>query len=168
MDYNDPFNCECRAYGRLAQENQLDLSFPAQGWLLLTPQQEAEATPLITGGLEYEHDDEEPMGTLDRETWGRCEEDVEQPIRAIIKEFVEDDDFEEAFKRDRIFAATMWRDLEDLHSLGILRCDIYMGNYIGGKLVDLNRRGPCTARASTGCAFVIYHASECSTGMGSW
>lgn len=25
VDYYDPFNCECRAYGRLAQEGQLDL-----------------------------------------------------------------------------------------------------------------------------------------------
>lgn len=33
----------------------------------------------------------------------------------------------------------MWRDLEDLHALGILVRDIHMGNYIGGRVVDLSR-----------------------------
>ncbi|KAK7728640.1 hypothetical protein SLS63_006501 [Diaporthe eres] len=134
-DYYDPFNCECRAYGRLAQENRLDLAVPAHGYLLLTPQQEREVTPMVTGGLEYEPDDEEPLGTLNGEkTWGRWEEHRGQPIRAIVKELVEDDDFEEAFKTGRISASTMWRDLEDLHALGILVQDIHIGNYIGCRL----------------------------------
>ncbi|KAI7777120.1 hypothetical protein LA080_003965 [Diaporthe eres] len=139
-DYYDPFNCECRAYGRLAQENRLDLAVPAHGYLLLTPQQEREVTPMITGDLEYEPDDEEPLGTLNGEkTWGRWEEHRGQPIRGIVKELVEDDDFEEAFKTGRVSASTMWRDLEDLHALGILGRDIHMGNYMGGRLVDLSR-----------------------------
>lgn len=33
----------------------------------------------------------------------------------------------------------MWRDLEDLHTFGILVRDIQFGNYIGGRLVDLSR-----------------------------
>lgn len=96
-------------------------------------------TSLITG-QEYEPDDEEPIGTPDGEkTRGRWEEHRGQPIRAIVKELVEDDDFEEAFKAGRISAGTMWRDLEGLHALDILVRDIHLGNYIGGKLVDLSR-----------------------------
>lgn len=52
---------------------------------------------------------------------------------------MEVDDFEDAFKAGRISASTMWRDLKDLHALGILLRDIHMGNYIGGRLVDLSR-----------------------------
>lgn len=140
VDYYDPFNCECRAYGRLAQEGRLDLAIPAHGYLLLTPQQEAEVTPMITNGLEYKPDDEEPLGTLDGEKqWGRWEEHRGQPIRAIVKEFVEDNNLEEAFNTGRISASTMWRDLEDLHALGILVRDIHFDNYIGGKLIDFSR-----------------------------
>lgn len=107
-DYYDPFNCECRAYGRLAKKNRLDLAVPAHGYLLLTPQQEAEHTPMISGDLEHEPDDEEPLGSLNGErTWSRWEEHRGQPIRAIVKEFVEYDDFEEAFKTGRISAGTV-------------------------------------------------------------
>lgn len=138
-DYYDPFNCECRAYGRLAQGNRQDLAVAAHGYLLLTLQQEREVTPMITGDLEYEPDDEEPLGTPNGEkTWGRWEEHRGQPIRGIVKELVEDDDFEEALKTGRVSSSTMWRDLEDLHALGILVRDIHMGNYIGGRLVDLS------------------------------
>ncbi|KAJ0116817.1 hypothetical protein J7T55_009968 [Diaporthe amygdali] len=89
VDYYDPFNCECRAYG-------------------------------------------------DR-PWGRWEEHRGQPIRAIVKELAEDDDLDEAFNTGRISTSTMWRDLEDLHALGILVRDIYLDNYIGGRLVDFSR-----------------------------
>lgn len=33
----------------------------------------------------------------------------------------------------------MWRDLKDLHAVGIMVRDIHMGNYMGGRLVDLSR-----------------------------
>ena len=33
----------------------------------------------------------------------------------------------------------LWRDLEDLHDLGILVRDISIGNYMGGKLIDFSR-----------------------------
>jgi len=140
VDYYDPFSCECRAYGRLAQEGRQDLAVSAYGYLLLTPQQEAEVTPMITGSLKYEPDDEEPLGTLKGEKpWGRCEEHRGQSVRAIVKEFAKDISLEEAFLTGRVSASTMWRDLEDLHALGILVRDIHFGNYIGGKLVDFSR-----------------------------
>jgi hypothetical protein len=41
-DYMDPFNCECRAYGRLKDENRGDLAVRAHGYLFLTAEQEAE------------------------------------------------------------------------------------------------------------------------------
>lgn len=148
VDYYDPFNCECRAYGRLAQEDRLDLAAPAHGYLLLTQQQEAKVTLMITGGLEYEPDDEDPPGTLKGDKpWGRWEEHRGQPIRAIVKELAEDDDLDGAFNTGRISASTMWRDLEDLHALGILVRDIHLDNYIGGRLVDFSR------------AWTMYHPS---------
>ncbi|KAL1872711.1 hypothetical protein Daus18300_004257 [Diaporthe australafricana] len=135
VDYYDPFNCECRAYGRLAQEGRADLAVLAHGYLLLTPQQEAEVTPMITGGLEYEPDDQEPLGTLDGESSGADGKSTGDNL----SELVEDDSLEVAFNTGRVSASTMWRDLEDLHSLGILMRDIHIGNYIGGRLVDFSR-----------------------------
>lgn len=40
VNYLDPFHCECRAYGRLKQENREDLAVRAHGYLLLTYEQE--------------------------------------------------------------------------------------------------------------------------------
>ncbi|KAH6634443.1 kinetochore Sim4 complex subunit FTA2-domain-containing protein [Chaetomium sp. MPI-SDFR-AT-0129] len=40
VDYFDPFNCECRAYGRLKEEKREDLAVRALGYLLFNPQQE--------------------------------------------------------------------------------------------------------------------------------
>lgn len=36
IDYFDPFNCECRVYGRLREEGREDLAVRAYGYLLLS------------------------------------------------------------------------------------------------------------------------------------
>ncbi|KAK3901226.1 kinetochore Sim4 complex subunit FTA2-domain-containing protein [Staphylotrichum tortipilum] len=105
LDYLDPFNCECRAYGRLRAEQREDLAVGAHGYLLLTPEQEAEM---------------------------RWEEHLGVPVRAIVKDLaLEDKPWTPAQQ------PALWRDLEDLHALGILVRDITVFNYVGGKLVDL-------------------------------
>jgi hypothetical protein len=53
------------------------------------------------------------------------------PVRAIVKELATGDmGFGPALPND------LWRDLKDLHRLGILVRDLKIGNYIDGKLVD--------------------------------
>lgn len=67
-------------------------------------------------------------------SWGRYEEHRHLPVRAIVKELVSHQD---PFTRDQI--PQIWRDLEDLHRLGILVRDINVFNYMGGKLIDFGR-----------------------------
>lgn len=131
IEYFDPFNCECRAYGRLQQERREDLAIRAHGYLLLTPAQERTVTAEIDGDFLDEPDSSDDSPLKGRGIWGRYEEHRGQPVRAIVKDLIEDC---ESFEEDQ--APQLWHDLEALHALGILVRDIHMGNYMGGKLVD--------------------------------
>lgn len=51
IDYLDPFNCECRAYGRLKQERREDLAVRLYGYILLTREQEEAVT--VASGEEW-------------------------------------------------------------------------------------------------------------------
>lgn len=44
IDYLDPFNCECRAYGRLKQDDGENLAVRAHGFIILTREQERAVT----------------------------------------------------------------------------------------------------------------------------
>jgi hypothetical protein len=131
-DFFDPFSCECRAYGRLKQEGREELAIQAHGYLLLSPQQEAEVDRRATGtkrppaDYKKELDGDNP--------WGRYEEHRHLPVRAIVKDLASPQD---PFTRDQV--PRIWRDLEDLHRLGILVRDINVFNYIGGKIIDFSR-----------------------------
>lgn len=86
-DYFDPFNSECRVYGRLKQDNREDLAVRAYGYLLLTADQEAEITQRIIkeGWESHEPEDANEMG---HSMWNRSKDDQGRPIRAIVKELV--------------------------------------------------------------------------------
>lgn len=132
-EYIDPFNCECRAYGRLKEENRDHLAIPAHGYLLLTPAQELEITALILGCGRAPPAD--PRATLKgRDVWRRHEEHRGLPICAIVKEIAEGAG---PFAPEDV--PQMWADLEALHGAGILVRDIHAYNYIGGRLVDFSR-----------------------------
>lgn len=121
--YFDPFNCECRAHGRLKEENREHLAVRAHGYLLLTPAQELEITQLITGT------------ELDRNNlWERGEELHNLTVRAIVKELAKG---EHPFTAEQV--PQMWADLKALHELGILVRDINVFNYLGGKIIDFSR-----------------------------
>lgn len=129
-EYYDPFNCECRAYGRLKEENREDLAVRAYGYLILSPDQQAE----IAGKMGVRH------SSLISASWGAHGEHYGLPVRAIVKELVTDD-----FGEDYPFAITeaqapqVWSDLKGFHALGIRVGDIRENNYVRGKLVDLGR-----------------------------
>jgi hypothetical protein len=133
IDYLDPFNSECRAYGRLQDEDRQDLAVKAYGYLLLTPQQEAEIAERARG-IYYPYP-ADPDAHLDgTNPWNRWEEHRGVPVRAIVKEFVTT---QEPFSSAQV--PDLWKDLEDLHGLGILVRDIGVGNYTDGKLIDFSQ-----------------------------
>lgn len=132
MDFFDPFSCECRAYGRLKEAQREDVAVRAHGYLLLTPTQEAEITTK-SWGERYKPDVEEDELNSTK-PWHRSEQHRYLPIRCIVKDLATSP---EHFTPSQI--KTMWRDLEHFHRLGILVRDIGVGNFIGGKIIDLSR-----------------------------
>lgn len=142
-DYLDPFNCECRVYGRLKQEQREDLAIRAHGYVLLTKDQEQR----VTEGLNQDYTDwenhPEPL-SCDGVFW-RWEIHRHMLLRAIVKDYVEPTDPWTAVQIPQMYA-----DLEDLHKLGILVRDIHRGNYLKGKLLDFSMAWtmyhPCIAR----------------------
>jgi hypothetical protein len=87
---------------------------------------------------ESDESDEEVPGSefAGRWTWYRDEQHRGQAVRAIVKDFIDDDD-SGGFEAKHI--PSMWEDLKTLHALGIVVRDIHMANYLGGKLVDFSR-----------------------------
>ena len=125
IDYFDPFSCECRAYGRLKEANHEDVAVKTHGYLLLTPQQEAEVAQRVTG--------EAYNPRSGNNFWAREEQHRKLPVRAIVKALASETHHDPAHSRD------MWTDLQVIHSLGILVQDTHGGNYMDGKLVDFSR-----------------------------
>ncbi|KAK2598481.1 hypothetical protein N8I77_011894 [Diaporthe amygdali] len=141
VDYYDPFNCECRVYGRLKAEGREDLAIRAYGYILLTPEQERLVAELVTGITHIQDLKQENGVILDGQGfWERREEHRGQPVRAIVKELVAlraDEEGTLGFQVSHV--QQMWEDLDTLHSLGILVRDIHHANYLKGKLVDFSR-----------------------------
>lgn len=123
-EYFDPFNCECRAFGRLQQEERCDLARPAYGYLFLNGEQEAEVA-LRSNCTEDGIDS----------FWRRRVEHEGQPVRAIVKQLP--DPNLRAFEPRHL--ATMEQDLEALHDLGILVRRINLHSYADGKLAEFGR-----------------------------
>lgn len=88
-----------------------------------------------SGGFHFPPVDEKAT-SLDGGTnsWGRWEEHRGVPVRAIVKELATE---YKPFTPAQLQG--LWRDLEDLHKLGILARDVSIGNYMGGKLIDFSR-----------------------------
>lgn len=137
IDYLDPFNCECRAYGRLKQENSEELAVRAHGYLLLTREQEREVTErLHQDYVDWENHPDllDCAGVLPR--W---EAHRHERLRAIVKEYVKpepDSGCIQPWTASQI--PQMHADLERLHELGIVVRDLHAGNYLRGKLVDFS------------------------------
>lgn len=131
-DYFDPFNCECRAYGRLKEEKREDLAVKAYGYLLLTLGQEDDLARKVTGEPSLPpHTNADELNGYN--FWRRHEQHRGLPVRAIVKELVP----RKALDPNQ--AQGMWADLQALHSVGIFVGDTHGGNYLGGKLVDFSR-----------------------------
>lgn len=131
LDYLDPFNCECRAYGRLKQEKREDLAIRAHGYILLSKDQERHVTEAMTGDFVDWEKHPEPLD-CDGLFW-RWEAHRHEPLRAIVKDY---DTSPTSFTPAQV--PQVYCDLQELHRLGILVRDIHAANYLGGKLIDFS------------------------------
>ncbi len=125
-NYFDPFNCECRAYGRLKEANREDLAVKAHGYLVLTPQQEDEVARRVTGCTPPPRASETSNLNSGSNFWARDEQHRRLPVRAIVKALAGPTPPDPAQSRD------MWTDLQALHSLGIFVQDTHGGNSLEG------------------------------------
>lgn len=147
IDYLDPFNCECRVYGRLKQENSEHVAVRAHGYILLTREQERDVTEAL--GVDYVDWESHPDHLSCAGVFPRWEDHRHERLRAIVKDYV-------PLKGRVPWAPSqipqMYADLEKLHELGILVRDIHQGNYLNGKMVDFSRAWtmyhPCLDRVT--------------------
>ena len=131
IDYLDPFNCECRAYGRLKQEEREDLAIRAHGYILLSKDQERRVTESITGDFVDWEKHPEPLDCDG--LFSRWEAHRHERLRAIVKDY---DTSSTVWVPSQV--PQIYNDLEELHKLGILVRDLHPGNYLGGKLIDFS------------------------------
>ncbi|CAJ2502217.1 Uu.00g096110.m01.CDS01 [Anthostomella pinea] len=129
LNYFDPFNNECRAYGRLKELGREDLAVQCYGYMILDKSDEKVlAKKGITRWYGEDcwypdnpgHDPSQPVPERG-------------PIRALVKEYVERTTSFEPKDVPR-----MHRELRALHRGGILHRDIKKDNYINSKFLDLS------------------------------
>lgn len=128
-DYYEPFNCECRVYGRLRQEGREDVAARAHGYILLSPDQERFITERLTGSPPPKEEGAGGGRPLngDEAPWFRWEEHRGHPVRAIVKDLIVDENGNLCSEFRSSQVPQMYEDLETLHSLGILVRDVHIG-----------------------------------------
>lgn len=120
IHHNDPFHCECRAYGRLKEVNREDLAARAYGYVML------DATT------------EDKLAQRGFQDWHRHDAVKKQALRCIVKELLPATGANTpAFTRSML--PRMRRDLQDLHAYGIVVWDLRSDNYAGGRIVDFSQ-----------------------------
>ncbi|KAI0017099.1 kinetochore Sim4 complex subunit FTA2-domain-containing protein [Xylariomycetidae sp. FL0641] len=135
--YFEPFQCECRAYGRLKEFGKEHLAALCYGYIILSDNTEAFAF------LKQKYDG---FQSSRRANWQYFEEEEycrEEPLRAIVKEFIDiPEDFESAenvhLTMNPKLAPKAIRDLKTLHKLGILVNDINSDNFYMGRYLDFS------------------------------
>lgn len=117
LNHNDPFNCECRAYGRLKEVGRQDLAVQCYGYLMLSKDLEARLT------------------TLSFHDWKRDKAFKNRPLRCIVKELLPIDASPSSYE----LLPRMREDLLDLHAYGIVVWDLHSGNYLQGQIIDFSQ-----------------------------
>lgn len=113
---SDPFNCECRAFGRLKETNNEHVAVKCYGYVILSDEEERD------------------LKTQSGVDWTRPRGQAKLGIRGIIKEYLPDT---KAFERKMM--PIMRQDMLSLHKLGICVFDLRAGNYMMGKIVDFSQ-----------------------------
>lgn len=129
-EYLDPFNSECRAFGRLHESGHSELAVECYGYVLLDEDHERALRDRFPGRklekLFQDNPGSRRRGFLTK--GGRP-----PPIRAIVKEF--------GTGMDRLRNRQMSKALKDmiqLHQLGIIGIDVAKRQFINGKLCDFS------------------------------
>ncbi|KAI0545067.1 kinetochore Sim4 complex subunit FTA2-domain-containing protein [Xylaria curta] len=133
-NYTEPFNSECRAFGRLQEAGYEELAIKCFGYLLLDEEYERAmmnqfgSRSISFWDIDNTGDSDEDMRSIFSGKNGRA-----PPIRGIVKEFgpTIKDMQEKDVKR-------IHQNIISLHQLGITGLDIADRQLINGKLSDLS------------------------------
>ncbi len=125
--YFQPFQCECRAFGRLKEFGMEHLGVRCYGYITLTDTHLA----FMRSKYDFESWDYDPAYH------------EHKPVRAIVKELVYmgHDLSEKEYVALHVSPKTvpkMIKDLKAMHRLGISINDVDFDNYIHGKFLDLS------------------------------
>ena len=135
-NYSEPFNSECRAFGRLQEAGHEELAIKCFGYVLLDEEHERVVMSQFSSlGIRN------PLWDL--ENTGESDEDLRSlfpgkdgrpaPIRGIVKEF--GPAMEDMRTRD---VKRIHKDAISLHQLGIIKLDVADRQLIDGKLSDFS------------------------------
>lgn len=132
--YSEPFNAECRAFGRLREENYEELAVPCFGYVLLDEKHErlmmeqfAELEIDFNGNYDNPGAEDVRGRFLGRN--GR-----QPPIRGIVKELARA--AEPPLRAS--FARRILRDVVRLQQLGIIRIDVAFRQLVNSKFADFS------------------------------
>ncbi|KAG8418655.1 hypothetical protein J3459_012175 [Metarhizium acridum] len=130
---SEPFNRECRSFGRLQEAGYEELAVKCFGYLLLDEEHERAMRDKFTG-MELEFDgNAERLGYKEARSRFPGKSGRPPPIRGIVKEF--GFGVEELKTRDM---KRLFRTMTQLHQLGIINLDVADRQLIGGKICDFS------------------------------
>lgn len=129
-EYLDPFNNECRAFGRLHESGHPELAVDCYGYVLLDEAHERALRDRFPGP-ELEEIFQGDSGSRRQEFLTK--DGKLPPIRAIVKEFGSGVDR----LRNRQMSKTL-KDMIQLQQLGIIGLDLAKRQLINGKLCDFS------------------------------
>ncbi|KAI0008205.1 kinetochore Sim4 complex subunit FTA2-domain-containing protein [Xylariaceae sp. FL0662B] len=135
-NYAEPFNCECRAYGRLQEAGYEDLSVRCFGYLLLDEEHERimmnQFSHLKHVDLDFTGDMDDP-GCEELRSRFPGKDGRPPPIRGIVKELGQSGQ-----DLTTPLARKILRDVIKLQQLGIIDMDVAHRQIINGKLSDFS------------------------------
>ncbi|KAG5952846.1 hypothetical protein E4U53_007778 [Claviceps sorghi] len=136
-NYSEPFNCECRAYGRLQEAGHDELAVQCFGYILLDEKHEQIMMDQFSHLDELEFDGDAQTGAgYDLRSFFLCKDGRVPPIRGIVKEFGQSPEELDTFRTQD--ARKILRDIIQLHQLGIINIDVAIRQIINGKICDFS------------------------------
>ncbi|KAH7134040.1 kinetochore Sim4 complex subunit FTA2-domain-containing protein [Dactylonectria macrodidyma] len=129
--FSEPFNAECRAYGRLEEAGHTELAIQCFGYVLLDEEHER----ILLSQWEVLDIEYKLVGFLDMRARfkGKTKSGQPAPIRGILKEFgQQNEDLRQGTARKIL------RDIVKLQQLGIIRLDVGHRQLINGKIADFS------------------------------
>ena len=119
----DPFNNECRAFGKIIESNlNGKIAVRCYGYLAVSAEREEELEENFKIKAWDRPNEERPKSASQR-----------QPFRAIVKDLILEN---VSFTSKQV--VKILRDLKKLRRLGVYPMDVQARNYVGGLLVDMS------------------------------